>query len=86
MVKKNVSSRLELFLNLFSFTAVDHCHSNPCENNGTCHNSLHGYQCSCPGGFHGTDCEEGNKRFFLTTEEHSEEEILMIQCKLKPFA
>ncbi|XP_078342465.1 uncharacterized protein LOC144628269 isoform X2 [Oculina patagonica] len=38
--------------------AVDHCFSSPCLNNGTCHNSLHGYQCSCSDGFTGTHCEE----------------------------
>ena len=41
-------------------TAVDHCFSNPCANNGTCNNSLHGYRCSCPEGFTGSLCEEGN--------------------------
>ena len=45
-------------------TAVDHCFSNPCANNGTCNNSLHGYRCSCPEGFTGSLCEEG-KTFFL---------------------
>ena len=42
-----------------SSTAVDHCFSNPCANNGTCNNSLHGYRCSCPEGFTGSLCEEG---------------------------
>ena len=40
-------------------TAVDHCFSSPCANNGTCNNSLHGYRCSCPEGFAGSLCEEG---------------------------
>ena len=50
------------------FTAVDHCFSNPCANNGTCHNSLHGYQCSCIDGFTGSDCEEGKTDGFDTNK------------------
>ena len=47
-------------------TAVDHCFSNPCANNGTCNNSLHGYQCSCPEGFTGSLCEEGKTTVCLS--------------------
>ena len=46
-------------------TAVDHCFSNPCANNGTCNNYLHGYRCSCPGGFTGSLCEEGKTKVCL---------------------
>ena len=52
------STFISEFLSSLS-TAVDHCFSNPCANNGTCNNSLHGYRCSCPEGFTGSLCEEG---------------------------
>ena len=28
--------------------AIDYCHSNPCMNNGTCHNLMTGHYCHCP--------------------------------------
>ena len=48
-----------LFFYFILSTAADHCCRNPCANNGTCYNSLHGYHCSCPEGFTGSFCEEG---------------------------
>ena len=65
---------------LFSLsTAVDHCFSNPCANNGTCNNSLHGYRCSCPEGFTGSLCEEGKVTiclFVFTKMVEKKREIL----------
>ena len=56
----------ELKVHLSSLsTAVDHCFSNPCANNGTCNNSLHSYRCSCPEGFTGSLCEEGKETICL---------------------
>ena len=60
-------------------TAVDHCFSNPCANNGTCNNSLHGYRCSCPEGFTGSLCEEGKVTiclFVVTKMIEKKREIL----------
>ena len=60
-------------------TAVDHCFSNPCANNGTCNNSLHGYRCSCPEGFTGSLCEKGNVTiclFVFTNMIEKKREIL----------
>ena len=60
-------------------TAVDHCFSNPCANNGTCNNSLHGYRCSCPEGFTGSLCEEGKTTvclFVFTKMIEKKREIL----------
>ena len=34
------------------------CDSHPCKNNGTCTDEVHGYNCSCAPGFHGTQCEK----------------------------
>ena len=60
-------------------TAVDHCFSKPCANNGTCSNSLHGYRCSCPEGFTGSLCEEGKTTvclFVFTKMIEKKREIL----------
>ncbi|XP_048353079.1 protein crumbs homolog 1 isoform X2 [Sphaerodactylus townsendi] len=35
---------------------IDECLSQPCLNGGSCHDSLGGYYCSCPLGFHGDLC------------------------------
>ncbi|XP_064556077.1 cubilin homolog [Drosophila montana] len=36
---------------------VDSCHSNPCENGGTCFNTYRGYRCQCGAAFEGNRCE-----------------------------
>ena len=38
---------------------VDPCHSNPCQNGGTCSSSGGTHNCSCPIGYSGDDCETG---------------------------
>ena len=63
-IQSRNSKFISVFLSSLS-TAVDHCFSNPCANNGTCNNSLHGYRCSCPEGFTGSLCEEGKKTVCL---------------------
>lgn len=34
----------------------NYCFSNPCQNGGTCTNSLNGYQCKCPSKWTGVNC------------------------------
>lgn len=37
---------------------VNECESNPCQNNGQCHDLVGGYECNCLNtGFHGLNCE-----------------------------
>lgn len=39
--------------------AVDHCYSNPCNNGGTCESLMDSYECACPSGYTGVNCEMG---------------------------
>ena len=41
----------------------DPCIAVPCENGGTCklEDNSDGYECKCPMGFNGTDCENGKE-------------------------
>ncbi|XP_043926346.1 delta and Notch-like epidermal growth factor-related receptor [Protopterus annectens] len=39
-------------------SVIDHCLPQPCENGGTCINSLTGYSCQCQEGFLGAQCEQ----------------------------
>ncbi|XP_078383193.1 uncharacterized protein LOC144665774 [Oculina patagonica] len=40
-------------------TDINECESSPCLNNGTCTDLINGFNCSCPVGFHGDQCEKG---------------------------
>ena len=37
---------------------IDECLSNPCQNGGVCQDLHDSYQCQCPAGFEGYDCEQ----------------------------
>lgn len=45
------------------FIDKDECLLTPCQNNGTCINSIGSYQCSCEAGWQNKDCEEGIRMF-----------------------
>lgn len=38
---------------------INECDSNPCQNEGTCHNENNKYRCTCLPGWKGTNCEIG---------------------------
>ncbi|KAI0213507.1 hypothetical protein LSAT2_001452 [Lamellibrachia satsuma] len=40
-----------------TFADVDMCHSNPCQNGGTCHNLVDVYKCDCVDSFERNSCE-----------------------------
>ena len=42
---------------------IDDCLENPCNNNGTCLDGIASYDCVCPSGFSGIDCEISMYRF-----------------------
>ena len=49
---------------LFRFISldVDQCQTNPCLNGASCTNKHGDYECTCPAGFTGKNCEQGKKR------------------------
>lgn len=51
---------------MFFFLA--HCDGDPCMNGATCNEVRDGYECVCPTGFKGTDCEGLSlSKYFCTT-------------------
>ena len=43
----------------FIISETMECASDPCLNGATCSDLLNGYQCLCPIGYEGTNCETG---------------------------
>ena len=50
---------MHLVINLIS--DINECSSVPCLNGGSCIDQVNRYACSCPGGYTGTNCGEGNQ-------------------------
>ena len=51
----------EYILNLFYCfkTELDECGSSPCQNGGICTDAVNMYTCTCPSGYSGLHCEDG---------------------------
>ena len=50
----------------FQCTEIRECESQPCQNNGTCVNSVNSYSCHCIAGYTGDQCEKGTYMKVLT--------------------
>lgn len=48
--KKKKKTRSRFFNALLTFTDINECDTNPCENGGQCTNSEGSFTCSCAGG------------------------------------
>uniref|UniRef100_A0A8D2L3Y9 Sushi, nidogen and EGF like domains 1 n=1 Tax=Varanus komodoensis TaxID=61221 RepID=A0A8D2L3Y9_VARKO len=48
---------LYIFVFLFASAEIDECRSDPCKNGGTCKDQPGSFNCHCPEGFIGTQCE-----------------------------
>ena len=44
------------------FADIDECSSNPCQNGAACQQLVDIYNCTCSGGYNGTNCEIGTTR------------------------
>ena len=52
-------TEMEMTLCLFYLSDINECDSDPCQNNGHCNNLPGSYQCACPSGYLGTNCQSG---------------------------
>lgn len=57
-----------IFSALLTFTDINECDTNPCENGGLCTNSKGSFTCSCLGGWRGPACNQG--KFLNEIQEH----------------
>ena len=56
--KKKDCCSIFQFTNIFFRVEADRCRPNPCRHGGVCvTHGLSAYECHCPAGFTGTDCE-----------------------------
>lgn len=46
-----------LYWNLTFLLDIDECSPNPCKNKGVCIDGINSYECKCPKGYAGDNCE-----------------------------
>ena len=46
-------------LYMYSALDINECASSPCQNGGTCQDSINAYYCKCVAGYEGDNCEIG---------------------------
>lgn len=52
---------------------INECESQPCVNGGECIDEVDHYNCSCPSGYEGVNCQTGKSRPLENRERRSEE-------------
>lgn len=62
VLKMNLSNENDKFT---VFVDKNECLLSPCQNNGTCINSIGSYQCNCEAGWQDKDCEQGIRMFHI---------------------
>ena len=59
LYRVNITYGLPLLKTISNLTDIDECASSPCLNGGSCTDDVNAYQCTCVGGYNGTNCEIG---------------------------
>ena len=52
------------------FVDIDACASTPCQNGGTCTDTVNGYTCGCAAGYKGVLCETGMSTYLYYCATH----------------
>ena len=69
----SVTSLFFVFDTALLFSDFNFCFPNPCQNGGTCFGYSGGFQCDCPNGFTGKNCES----------KHCPVPSISLHCKLE---
>ena len=46
---------------------IPECEANPCENGGTCQNTIGSFTCTCVAGYDGSSCQNGKSIFLFSS-------------------
>ena len=53
-----------------SFSDIDDCESDPCENNATCTDGVNNYTCTCMAGYESYNCSIGKLDHFSSSSTY----------------